>query len=103
MVVLIFKNVKRLATILWIPLLLAAATDAAPVIFIVRHAEKASASDKDPDLSLEEQKRADALARILKRFADYVRVRYGIQAHAGNCGTNSESRPRQSGSGSVKG
>src|SRR5215510_5285780 len=66
MVVLIFKNVKRLATILSIPLLLAAAADAAPVIFIVRHAEKASASDKDPDLSLEGQKRADALALILK-------------------------------------
>jgi len=66
MVVLIFKNVKRLAIILSIPLLLAAAAEAVPVIFIVRHAEKASASDKDPDLSLEEQKRADALARILK-------------------------------------
>jgi broad specificity phosphatase PhoE len=36
------------------------------VIFIVRHAEKASAGGKDPELSVEGQKRADALANILK-------------------------------------
>jgi phosphohistidine phosphatase SixA len=57
---------KRLAFILSIPLLLTAAADGAPVIFIVRHAEKARTGDKDPDLSSEGQKRADALARILK-------------------------------------
>lgn len=57
---------KRLALILLIPLLLAAGANASPVIFIARHAEKASTGDKDPDLSAEGQKRADALANILK-------------------------------------
>src|SRR5215467_4712465 len=57
---------KGLALILLVPLLLVDAADAAPVIFIVRHAEKASPGDKDPDLSPDGKKRADALARILK-------------------------------------
>ena len=58
---------KHLVLIFSIPLLLFL-TDAgaAPVIFIVRHAEKASSGDKDPDLSIEGQKRADALAHILQ-------------------------------------
>src|SRR4029077_7501219 len=58
---------KHLVLIFSIPLLLFL-TDAgaAPVIFIVRHAEKASTGDKDPDLSVQGQKRADALAHILK-------------------------------------
>jgi broad specificity phosphatase PhoE len=46
--------------------LLAASADAAPVIFVVRHAEKAATGDKDPDLAPEGRKRADALANILK-------------------------------------
>ena len=66
MVVLNFNNLKRLALIVSIPLLFAAAADAAPVIFIVRHGEKASTGGNDPDLSPEGQKRGDALARILK-------------------------------------
>ena len=57
---------KRLALILSVPFLLAVGANAAPTIFIVRHAEKASTSGKDPDLSPQGQKRADALARILK-------------------------------------
>ncbi len=57
---------KRLALIFLIPLLLAAAANAAPIIFIVRHAEKASSGGKDPELSVQGQKRADALANILK-------------------------------------
>src|SRR4029453_3428323 len=57
---------KHLALILSIPLLLVTAANAAPVIFIVRHAEKATTGGNDPDLSLEGQKRADALAHILK-------------------------------------
>jgi len=57
---------KRLVFILSVPLLLAAGADAAPVIFIVRHGEKASTGGNDPDLSPDGQKRADALARILK-------------------------------------
>jgi len=60
---------KRLALILSIPLLWAVAADAAPVIFIVRHAEKSNTTDKDPDLSPEGKKRADALAHILKDSA----------------------------------
>ena len=57
---------KHLALILSIPLLLVTAANAAPVVFIVRHTEKASTGGKDPDLSLQGQKRADALAQILK-------------------------------------
>ena len=57
---------KYLALILSTSLLLAANANAAPVIFIVRHAEKASTGGNDPDLSLQGQKRADALAHILK-------------------------------------
>ena len=40
--------------------------DAAPIVFIVRHAEKAATGGNDPDLSVAGQKRAEALARILK-------------------------------------
>jgi len=57
---------KHLALILSISLLLATGANAAPVVFIVRHAEKASTGGKDPDLSVQGQKRADALAHILK-------------------------------------
>jgi broad specificity phosphatase PhoE len=57
---------KHLALILSIPLLLVTYANAAPVVFIVRHAEKATTGGKDPDLSIEGQKRADALAQILK-------------------------------------
>ena len=57
---------KHLALILSIPLLLVTYANGAPVVFIVRHAEKASTGGKDPDLSAQGQKRADALAHILK-------------------------------------
>jgi broad specificity phosphatase PhoE len=57
---------KYFALIVSIPLLLVTYVDAAPVVFIVRHAEKASTGGKDPDLSVEGQKRADALANMLK-------------------------------------
>jgi hypothetical protein len=43
---------KHLALILSIPLLLVTDANAAPVVFIVRHAEKASTGGKDPDLSV---------------------------------------------------
>ena len=61
-------RMKHLAPVLSIPLLLmvVCTADAAPVIFIVRHAEKASSGGNDPDLSPQGQKRADALAHILK-------------------------------------
>ena len=57
---------KHFALILSISLVLLTCANAAPVVFIVRHAEKAGTSGKDPDLSVEGQKRADALAHILK-------------------------------------
>ena len=57
---------KHLALVLSIPLLLVTGANAAPIIFIVRHAEKASSGGKDPELSVQGQKRADALANILK-------------------------------------
>jgi len=57
---------KRFALILSILLLLVTGANAAPVVFIVRHAEKASAGGKDPELSVQGQKRAEALANILK-------------------------------------
>jgi broad specificity phosphatase PhoE len=57
---------KHLALILSIALLLVTCANAAPVVFIVRHAEKASTGGKDPDLSIEGQKRAEALGQILK-------------------------------------
>ena len=57
---------RHLALILSIFFLLARAADATPVIFVVRHAEKATTGGNDPDLSVAGQKRAEALARILK-------------------------------------
>ena len=57
---------KHLVLILSIPLVLATGANAAPVVFIVRHADKASTGGKDPDLSVQGQKRADSLAHILK-------------------------------------
>ena len=59
-------TMKRLAVIFSIPFLLAVAANAAPTIFVVRHAEKASTCGNDPDLSPQGQKRAEALASILK-------------------------------------
>jgi broad specificity phosphatase PhoE len=58
--------VKRLWLILSVFVLMTTAADAAPVIVVVRHAEKASTGGNDPELSVAGQKRADALARILK-------------------------------------
>src|SRR6266699_1655524 len=57
---------KRFTSSCLIGLCLAAAAHASPVILIVRHAEKATTGGNDPDLSLAGQKRADALARILR-------------------------------------
>jgi broad specificity phosphatase PhoE len=58
--------VKRLRLILSILVLTAAAAAAVPVIVIVRHAEKASTGGNNPELSVAGQKRAGALARILR-------------------------------------
>ncbi len=42
------------------------AVEASPILFLVRHAEKATTSGNDPGLSSAGQHRAEALARILK-------------------------------------
>ena len=57
---------KHLALVLSILLLLVTGGQAGPVVFIVRHAEKANSGGKDPELSVKGQKRAEALANILK-------------------------------------
>ena len=57
---------KHLALVLSIPLLLVTGANAAPVVFIVCHAEKASSGGQDPDLSVQGRKRAETLANILK-------------------------------------
>lgn len=59
-------DVKSLWLILSILVLMAAAADAVPVIVVVRHAEKASTGGNNPELSVAGEKRAEALARILK-------------------------------------
>ena len=43
-----------------------AAAEASPIVFLVRHAEKAATGGNDPDLSTAGQERAEALARMLK-------------------------------------
>jgi len=47
-------------------LLLVTGANAAPVVFIVRNAEKANSGGKDHELSVQGRKRAEALANILK-------------------------------------
>ena|SRR5438552_11616000 len=42
------------------------AVEASPILFLVRHAEKAMTGGNDPELSAVGQERAEALARILK-------------------------------------
>ena len=43
-----------------------AALEASPILFLVRHAEKATGGGSDPELSAAGQQRAEALGRILK-------------------------------------
>jgi len=57
---------KTLALVLLVFVSVSMASAAQPVVVIVRHAEKASDGDNDPDLSSAGRERADALARILK-------------------------------------
>ncbi len=59
-------SMKRSILCFSIGWLLLIAAHAAPVIFIVRHAEKATTGGNDPHLSNAGQKRAEALARILR-------------------------------------
>jgi probable phosphoglycerate mutase len=43
-----------------------AAAQASPIVFLVRHAEKAASGGNDPDLSTAGQEQAESLARMLK-------------------------------------
>jgi broad specificity phosphatase PhoE len=57
---------KRFSVVFCIFLLLIAAAQGAPIVFVVRHTEKATTGGDNPDLSVAGHKRADALARILQ-------------------------------------
>ena len=57
---------KRLIIIAAILLFTLSTAAASPIIFVVRHAEKAATGGDDPDLSTAGQERAEALARMLK-------------------------------------
>jgi probable phosphoglycerate mutase len=59
----IAKRFLVLATLL---LSAVAAAEASPIVFLVRHAEKATTGGDDPDLSTAGQERGEALARMLK-------------------------------------
>ena len=58
--------VKRIALAVVFLLCAGTAADATPMLFLVRHAEKASDGGHDPGLSGLGQQRAEALARMLK-------------------------------------
>jgi broad specificity phosphatase PhoE len=57
---------KHLALTFSLFLLGLTAVDAVPLVFVVRHAEKASSTGDNPGVSPAGQKRAEALASILK-------------------------------------
>jgi broad specificity phosphatase PhoE len=59
----IAKHFLVVATLL---LSASAVAEASPIVFLVRHAEKAATGGDDPDLSTAGQERAETLARILK-------------------------------------
>jgi len=58
--------VKRVVLVAALVFSAAAAVEASPILFLVRHAEKATTGGNDPDLSAAGHQRAEALARILK-------------------------------------
>jgi broad specificity phosphatase PhoE len=57
---------KRFLVVATLLLSASAAAEASPIVFLVRHAEKAATGGNDPDLSAAGQERAEALARMLK-------------------------------------
>ena len=59
-------EMKHIVLIISVLLSALLTTDAAPIVFIVRHAEKAATGGHDPDLSVAGQKRAETLAHLLK-------------------------------------
>jgi broad specificity phosphatase PhoE len=61
--VIIAKHVVLVATLLFCA---GASVEASPILFLVRHAEKATTGGNDPELSPAGQQRAEALARVLK-------------------------------------
>jgi broad specificity phosphatase PhoE len=60
------RNIERFVVIIALAWSALPAAGAVPVVFVVRHAEKAASGGKDPELSDAGQKRANALAAILK-------------------------------------
>src|SRR4051794_16203684 len=60
------RNIERFVVIIALAWCVLPAAEAVPVVFVVRHAEKAPTGGKDPELSDAGRKRADALAAILK-------------------------------------
>lgn len=60
---------KYLALLVVLILVGFATANASPLVFVVRHAEKGAGDQKDPDLSAAGEKRAQALARMLKDAA----------------------------------
>jgi broad specificity phosphatase PhoE len=59
-------SAKRFLVAVTLLLSACAAAEASPIVFLVRHAEKAATVENDPDLSTAGQERAEALARMLK-------------------------------------
>ena len=59
-------SMKWVVSLFLIFAVLASAMAAPSAIFIVRHAEKASSTDKDPDLAEAGRARAESLAKMLK-------------------------------------
>ena len=57
---------KRFLVVATLLLSACAVAEASPIVFLVRHAEKAATGGDDPDLSTAGQERAEALARMLK-------------------------------------
>jgi 2,3-bisphosphoglycerate-dependent phosphoglycerate mutase len=57
---------NRLGLVATLLFLMVAVGEASPILFVVRHAEKATTGGNDPELSIAGQQRAEALARILK-------------------------------------
>ena len=57
---------KRVVLVVALLFSAGASVKASPILFLVRHAEKATTGGNDPELSAAGQQRAEALARILK-------------------------------------
>src|SRR3989442_9807849 len=95
-------EMKHVALIISVFLSVLLTADAAPIVFIVRHAEKATTGGNDPDLSVAGQKRAEALARILKDSQITAGFSSGIQTPHENAAATAEGGPPQPTQGPAK-